>query len=1127
MKKKLFHAPLLVGRRKKMFRIMRITFILVCCMVFYASASSYSQNTKLSLNTKNSTIVELIRDIESQSKFVFLYQAEDLNLNKRINADFKDATIHEILDVALKGEGVSYEIFDRQILISKEGASAPGNAMQQARNVSGIVTDKSGQPIPGVSVVVKGTTNGTITDADGKYALSNVPANGVIQFSFVGMKTQEVATGSKTAINMIMEEETIGIEEVVAIGYGTVKRKDFPGSIGSFKMEDSPASLLPNTNALESIKGNVAGVDIGAVNEAGGDANILIRGQRSLKGSNYPLIILDDVIFPGSINDINPNDIAKIDVLKDAVSAAVYGSRSANGVIIITTKKGKTFKPTITVNTSLAFQQWQNKLNLMNPDQWLEATNDRNRFPEGTTSWMNPQILANYNEGNVTDWLDAVTRTGVIQNYQIAVSGSANKVNYYLSAAYDDNKGIVVGNDFNRISVMAKIKTDITGWLQIGADANFTKRDYSGVEPNFRNAKYMEPYMVMYRDELGNLEKYPGEEGLAYVNPLWGVEDGLVDDYDVSKNYRLYTYALFTAPWVKGLTYRINFQNSLNQQEARSFTHEGYFVAEGSVTDASRYDPSTIQGFLTLAKGSVSMSNESGYVFDNILNFSHAFNKHNIDATLVATRDYSMSEYKTINGDNFSAVGNTSLGYWGLHSAATQKIDLNVVERSNIGYLGRLSYSYNDKYYITGSFRRDGASVFGASRKWGNFSAVGIAWSISNEEFLKKIKPLNYLKLKLSLGQNGNQGVTPYSTLAQVASSTPSGIRYQFSNTGSQIYYGLKQLNMANSALGWETTTKWNGGFESAWLKNRLFVDLDIYFSNTTDEIYSQPIPSMNGFTSITSSLGKVQNNGVELTLRTINIQNRDWNWNTSITWWLNKNKLVTLTGQDLDGDGIEDDNIAAGMFIGEPINAIYGYVQDGIIQESDIEYKAMEGAATENGYPKYKDINNDGKISSLDRQIVGYPQEKFRLNMGNTVSYKNFELTVMLAGVFGGGKYYLKSNTGAYRLEGGQFTYRPYWKPDRPSNTYPAAYFGDDGKFLGLQSRSFVRVQNISLSYKLKPEWLKRNKLNSLTIFCTATNPLIFTNWEGGDPEIGTPMTSSNDLPVASTYSFGINASF
>lgn len=1002
-------------------------------------------------------------------------------------------------------------------------------SFQQQKEITGNVTDNEGIPLPGVSILIKNTAIGTVTDSDGNFTLKVPSGTQTLQFSFIGMQTLEVALREKTSFNIVMNEATIGLEEVVAVGYGTMKRQDLTGSVSSFRMENSPASLMPNVNALEALKGNIAGIEIGAVNQAGGDANILIRGQSSLRGSNSPLIVVDGVIFSGAITDINKNDIEKIDVLKDAVSSAAYGSRSANGVIAITTKKGRTSKPTITFNASTAFQLWQNRPNLLTPDQWIEKVNDVLKHPVGSTFWMLPQVEKNYLAGNSTDWLQKSSRTGSIRNYQLGVSGRTEMVNYYLSASYDSEKGIIIGNDFNRVSVMAKLNTDITNWLQIGADFSFSKRDYSGVEANLSRAYTMEPYGQYYRDDKGNLEKYPREQGSEFIHPLWGVSDGLIDDFDERNSYRLLSYALLTAPFVEGLTLRINYQNSLNDREARRFTHPGYFVSEGAVSNILRYETSTITNYLSNSSGSFNIYNNKEYVLDNILNYRKTFNKHDIDATFVATRDKSRNETKTLTGSNFAAIGNSNLSYWGLHLAETQKLNLGVIERSNIGYLGRLSYSYENKYFFTGLYRRDGASVFGVDKKWGNFSAVGLAYAISNEDFLKNFEPLDYLKLKLSWGQNGNQGVSPYTTLAKVNIGSPSGFRYEFSDKARRIFYGMNQLNLANSSLGWESTEKWNGGFESVWLNNRLFIDLDLYLSNTTDQIYSPPIPSMTGFTSITSSLGEVANNGIEIDVKTINIQNKNWYWDTNVTFSLNRNKLIRLTGQDLDGDGIEDDNIAAGMFIGQPINAIYGYVFDGIIQENDVKYKAMEGAANIDGYPKYKDLNNDGKISTEDRKILGYTQPNFNLNMSNTLSYKNIEFYCMLIGFFGGNNYYMKSNPGAFQQTGGynmQTIYKPYWKPDRPSSIYPAAFFTGDGKFLGLQSRTFIRVQNLSLSYTFNQEWVRQSNIRSFKVFLTANNPIIFTKWAGGDPEVGTTVHAGT-FPVSSTYSFGLNLTF
>ena len=1122
---------------KQTLKIMKLIAVILFAACIQVSARGYSQIT---LSETNVPLQKVFQKIQQQSGYDFVCTNEILKEAGKVSVNVRGVSLQKAIEECLKGKPLTYVIIDETVVVqfkekyhynasSVSSVITPGPLSPPPLEIRGRVVNQQGEPLQNVSVLIAGTKIGTTTNSEGVFSLTAPDdRNIVLEVSSVGYQTKRINVGGQTQFNITLEPDVTGLNDVVVMGYGTIKRKNFTGSVGSVNMENSPVALLPSLNAFESVRGKVAGLNIGAVNSAGGDPGILIRGQNSITGSNSPLIILNGVIYSGSLSDINPNDIATIDVLKDAVSSAVYGSRSSNGVIAVTTKKGRTLKPTVTFNTSAALQRWQNKPVMMNGAQWFEYVNAGRRDAPGTTSWMYQQVLDNYNAGREVDWMDKVTQTGYIQSYQIAVSGAPKGINYYLSTSYDDSKGIVVGDKFNRISVFGRLNTDINSWLQIGGEANYSQKDYSGNTADIGRAKQMIPYGSIYRDDLGNLEKWPRTEGFEYVNPLWGVEDGLMDNLDIRRNYRLSGYALLTAPWVKGLTFRMNFQSNLNQLESAAFTHEGYFVAEGSVDNPLRYAPQTIQSFLTNAAGSLNSAGTSSYVFDNILNYNQTFRKHSVDITAVATRDHSRTESRMETGSDFSAVGNSSLGYWGLHLAKTPRVDLAVIENANIGYLGRVNYSYDDKYLFTSSFRRDGASVFGANKKWGNFGAVGLAWVMSNENFMSSIEPLNYLKLKLSWGQNGNQGVLPYSTLARVTSGAPSGVRYEFSNTGSQIFYGLVQNNLANPNLGWETTEKWNGGIESAWLENRLFVDLDLYFSKTTDEIYAAEIPSINGFTSILTSLGEVRNRGLELTLKTINVQNKDWNWSTFLTYWFNRNKLVTLTGQDLNNDGKEDDQIASGMFIGQPLNSIYGYVQDGIVQQGDDKYKAMEGASAIDGSVKYKDVNGDGKITADDRQILGSPQENFRLNFSNTVSYKNFELYVMIAGIFGGGNYYLKSNLYAFISPGleNNMQYVPYWTVDKPSNKYPAAFFKGDGKFLGLQSRSFVRVQNVSLSYTFKEEWLHRIKISSLKMFCTANNPVIFTDWVGGDPEIGTTALDGS-LPVPSTYSLGLNIRF
>jgi TonB-linked SusC/RagA family outer membrane protein len=1115
---------------KKLLLIMKLAIFLVTFTVLQSAAGIvFSQTSALTLNLKQTKVEDILLQIENQSNYVFLYNKDLIDVEKTASISVKSASVDQVLELLFEGSNVNYKLIGRQIVLSPAFS-------QQQKKVTGKVTDVNGEPIPGAAISVKGTTNGTITSVEGTYELQKVDENSTLLFSFVGLKSQEIPVQGKSVIDVVLEEDKTDLDEVIVIGYGTAKRQDYSGSVSSVKMEGSAVSLLPNLNALESLKGNVAGLSIGATNSAGGEPSMEIRGQNSISGDNNPLIILDGVIYLGSLSDINPNDIATYDILKDAVSAAAYGSRSSNGVIAITTKKGKSGKPIITFNTSAGVQSWQNRPVMMKGTEWISVVNARNKYTEGSTDWMKAGELANLAAGTETNWQDQVTQTGVIQDYQLSVSGAAQNINYYVSAAYNDNKGIIVGDDFNRISLLGKVNTTITNWLKVGVDASYSSRDYSGFAANIAAAQTMSPYGVMYRDDQGNLEKYPYTQ--SSVNPLWGVNDGTTDNKDVRTNFRLNSYAVIDVPWVKGLNYRINLLSNLDRIESGSFYNENYFIKEGAGLD--RYSPATVSGLLSSANGNLLNSKAASYVFDNILNYKNTFGKHSIEATAVATRDYTKYQIINIVGSDFSANGNTTLGMWGLHKATTQKIDLFVnsntngnqiggFEKANIGYLGRVSYSFDDKYFFTGSYRRDGASVFGANRKWGDFAAAGVAWKITNEDFLKEFKPLNSLKLKLSWGQNGNQGTGPYGTLSTIANGTTGGVRYEFSNAGGIINYGLFQDALGNSDLGWETTETWNTGFESAWLNNRLFADVDVYFSKTTDQIFVRNIPVMTGFKTIKTSMGQVDNRGVELTLRSVNIKSKDLTWTTSVTYWLNRNKLVKLYGDDKDGNGIEDDDISNSLFIGKSLKAIYGYEQDGIVQAEDTEYKALTGAA--DGAPKYKDLDGIAGITAADRKILGYEKENFRLNMSNSVVYKNFELYAMIAGTFGGNGYYLKSNTAAYMTSGtGRFndnmTSKPYWTPENKSNVYPSAYFSGDGRYQALQSRGFVRIQDVSLSYTFDQSWVKAAKINSLKVFFSAKNLATFTDWFGGDPEVGTPVRE-NTFPVPSTYSIGANISF
>ncbi|WP_370861556.1 TonB-dependent receptor [Parabacteroides faecis] len=1046
---------------------------------------------------------------------------QTVDQSQKVSVDARQESLDAILKKAFAGKQISYEVVGKQIIL-KISRNSQSN---QSRKISGTVKDQNGEPVIGANVSVKGTTVGTITDIDGNFMLE-APTDVVIQISYIGYVTQEISLGNKDRLNVLLKEDLQALDEIVIIGYGTAKRKDFTGSVSSVKLENSPISLATNTNALESLKGNVTGLDIGATNSAGGTPTMQIRGQNSISGSNDPLVVVDGVIFMGSINDINPNDIASYDVLKDATSAAAYGSRSANGVIIITTKKGKQGKPVIHFNARGSMQSWHLKPELMNGEQWLDATAAANGYSD--YSFLVPQEEINMNSGKEIDWLDEISRTGWIQDYQAAVSGAGDRMNYYLSASYTESGGVIKGDDYERVSILGKIDTDITSWLQIGLDAAYTRTDYSGIGANIWSATILSPYAMMYRPN-GMLEAIPdGTRGRG--NPLWGIDDeSKKENVDLRDNLRANAYAVVKCPWISGLSYRFNYAGNLNYRKNGDFTHESYNVPAGSYDDDSRYSVATQNSYLSSAGGSIANERTTSYVIDNILNYNQTFGKHNIDLTAVATRDYQKFESQTLSGSDFAANGNTALGLNGLHYASTQKISLNNWKRTNIGYFGRASYSFGDTYYMTASYRRDGSSVFGANNKWGNFWAIGTAWRMTNEPFVKSVEFLDDMKLKLSWGKNGNQGLTQYSTLSQVVTGHSGGIYYPFGNSGKPSY-GINQNTIGNSNLGWETTEAWNMGFESTWLNSRLFVDVDVYLSKTYDQIFSRSIPVMTGFGSMYSSMGEVKNRGVEATVRTVNIQNKEFNWTTGLTFWLNRNKLVHLYGEDLDGDGKEDDDIGNSLFIGESIHSIFGYEQDGIVQTNDTEYMEANGVSA--GTPKYVDKNNDGVINEKDRSVIGNKAPNFKLNLSNTLQYKNWELYVMIAGVFGGNGYYQAGNTNAY-ITGGDRQwfasnglYIPYWTEANPSNKYPAATFTGDSYFLGLQNRAYVRLQDVTLSYTFNQPWVKNMGINNFKLFITGKNLATITGWDGGDPETGSTALSQT-YPIMTNVSFGLNLSF
>ncbi len=1012
-------------------------------------------------------------------------------------------------------------------------AQAAPVAMPAAQNnastisVKGTVVDKNDEPLIGATVLVKGDEkNGTSTDIDGNFNL-NVKPGSTLVVSYVGFNTKEVPA-SATPMTIKLEDNVEMLEEVVVVGYGAVQRKNFTGSVSSVKVADSPLSLMPTSNAMDALRGTVTGITVSQQQGAGQAPSMMVRGQKSINGGSDPLLVVDGVIYQGSLRDIDPASIENMSVLKDATSLAAYGSQAANGVIMITTKKGELGKPRVSVGTSWAFSNAIHKPDLLSPEDFVRKGNIMAGFDEDADpTWMSKMEYDNYKKGQTTDWYDYSTRTGVMQNYNLAISGATEKLNYYLSGTYTDQEGVLQGDDYERFVMNSRITADITSWLQLGGQMNYAYNDYSGASVyDIYSAIRLSPYGQPTRVN-GEVNKYPCNEGLARVNPLWNVLSNSIDDHDTFATTTLKGHLVLKCPWVKGLQFRMNGSYSVENIERDYFTHEGNYVREmggSSIEDAEQYyTDAAVSGFLASTNGYSNRTKNTSWVWDNILSYTAQFGKHFLDLTAVYTRDSYEYEFRGMSGSDFTALGNTNLGYYGLNNAGTQKITApGYTRHTDVGYLGRVNYNFDERYHISASVRRDGSSVFGSSKKWGTFPAVGLAWTVSNEEFWKDSKTVDFLKVKASWGKNGNQSLSPYQTLSTITLGQTGGFVYPFGNS-SQASYGQRITRMGNVNLGWETTTSWNFGFELGLFNERVHLDFDAYTSQTTDQIFDRTIPVMiNGLTSMKATMGRVDNWGIEFNLSTVNIQTRDWQWTSGLNFYLNRNKL-----KELYGDGKDD--ITNSRFLGKSLGAIYGYKNIGIVQETDTEY--IEKNNAQPGDVMFQDLDGDGVITSDDRQILGYNKENFRMGFSNTVTWKNFTLYALFTGVFGGNGYGKATNLYAYRT----LSDSPYennlnhgwWTPENKSNKYPRINY-TDGRYNPLQDYTFVRLADLSLSYNFNQPWVKNLHISNLRVYFAAKNLFTITSWEGGDPEIRQTVGTgySYGYPLSRTFSFGINLS-
>ncbi len=1095
---------------KKIVRLMKLTFLFVMLIIGQVLAiDSYSQETRLSLNMKNTTVREVLLHIEKNSEFFFLYSNKLIDVDRQLSLNLTNKKIHEVLDEIFRDMDVKYDIKDRQVILSpvSDAKSTSVFTAQQAVSVRGKVTDQSGMTLPGVTVAVKATSTGTITDMDGNYLLRDIPGNAVLQFSFVGMKTEETAVDYRSEINITLQEETVGLEEVVAIGYGTQRKRDLTGAVGSVRSEN--IALTNPTLPAKALQGQVAGVNVNKINSRpGSDYTMDIRGVHSISFSSEPLVVIDGVMG-GKLNTLNPSDIETMDVLKDASATAIYGARGANGVIIITTKKGKAGKTKVTYDGYVGIKMPANLPDMMTAQEFYHAYNDvvKAEKPNANPVWTATE-LANVEAGRSVDWVDQVTDPSVQTSHVVALSGGNENTTHYFSAGYLNEKGNLLYTGYERFNLKASIDSKLNKVVKAGFTSYYTYSILNlGSNETLRGAYRVRPTGSIYYKDLVNPSETNDKDVNGYAfwmgikdtqiqNPILEVQKTNFQDETRVSSFLGNGYVELTP--LKGLS----FKSSLSASVYNS--RRGEFRGADSKSRLNK---------LPVASNAFNMN--GSYTWDNILNYKLKTGLN--DLTVTAAQSALKERFET----SATSVENLpyNSGWYALNTAPIiNGVSSSLIERSILSFMGRINYMFNDKYMMTLTGRYDGSSVLAEGNKWAFFPSAALAWRAGDEAFIKNLNLFSDLKIRLSYGEVGNDVVSPYSTQAYLTQTA-----YDFDGKAA---FGYAPNNIGNANLKWETSSEVNFGVNMGFLKNRVLIDLELYEKTTNDLIQNVGIPASLGFKTVTANVGKLVNRGIEMTLNTVNFQRANFKWTTNLNFSSNHNEILELYGGTVTRD------IQNSLFVGESLKSNYYYKFAGIWQSDEADEATKYGQVP--GSVKVVDRVPDGKISSSadadDRMILGDELPDWIAGITNTFNYRNWDLSffiytrqgvqfrnAMLSGTFGelGSSRYNRLNLN-------------YWTAENPTNDYFGVWQSNPYRqAIQYKDASFWRLSNVTLGYTLPRDMLDRVKISHLRFYIQANNPLVITKEDNiwMDPEFNSG-TYQDDVPFA-TYLFGVNLSF
>lgn len=1056
-------------------------------------AFGLSALAQISLSVQNKPIRDIMKEIEKQSDYRFFYSNDYPALTMQKSINVKDEKIEKVLDQLTLHTNLAYILkADKQIVLTEKG-----NVSQQKKNkVTGIVKDANGEPVIGANVMVKGQSIGTITDIDGRFVL-DAPANAVLQITYIGYVADEVKVSGKKELTIILKEDTETLDEVVVVGYGTMKKRDITGAVSSVNTSVLTAGSVPS--AADALQGRIAGVNIQKnAGRPGGSYSIQVRGVSSIKNKNSgPLYVIDGIPTSEGMNDLNPNDIETIDVLKDASATAIYGSRGANGVVIITTRRGEKGKVSIQYEGNVGFREASHLPDMMNGDDYVQFRTDLYRQLGRSTDRSNAEFFTaeewdRIDRGAYTDWIDLVLRKGFQTSNTITASGGDDKGTFSIGLGQLKENGTIEGQDYDRYNMHLNVNRKFTDKWEAGGSLYFTYSiQNEGSYETLRSAFRLPPMTAPYDAEGNMLYRVFRNDGVT--NPLYeSTEDG---EWREKKRFRAFGNIYLKFEPVKGLAFRTQFSPQMLNK--RNGEYYGLWCKNGGA------------GKTENTSAVYETNSHWGYVWDNQATYDKRFGKHNLNVNLVQSIQYQQWESSYQKARNLPYNSK----WYNLDAVASTDIQASQTDyqqTSLASFLGRIQYSFMDKYLFTVSGRYDGSSRLADGNKWAFFPSAAFAWMLGEEEFIKKVDFISSLKLRLSYGVTGNDAVSIYGTQSNV-----SNRNYDFGGNVSTSYY---KNGLANTKLTWERTQEFNVGLDFGFFRNRINGSLDVYQRTSKDLIMERQLPSTTGWTSVWDNIGKVRNRGLELSINTTNIQTSDFSWQTNVIFDTNKNEILELYG------GKKDD-IGNKWFIGEAINVNYDYEFDGIWQTYEADKAALYGQAP--GQVKVKDQNQDDVIDAKDKVIIGQQLPKWTGSITNTFTYKTWDLAF---NVYTRQGAQLNSTfVSSFMAYDGNYKQAKvdYWTETNPTNEYPQP--GNKGKYFSsmcYQDVSFVRVGYITLGYTFPVSVLKPLGVKRLRLYATANNPFLFTSFPGFDPEWATQNTWG-EATSTRTYLFGVKLEF